>query len=229
RNFHKRLKQVLPQYVVQELEKEIPTCVEDEDFFKDIQDVYDQLYVQFLKQQENVFSLNGWVNLSEEETRAPQVHLVKSNAQICGLEDENKSLLDRVNFLEKECHELLKSKKNLESKYAKLDKDFQESNKPSKRLPQCDEKFDRMLSIGQSVGDKRGLGYTNEYTNISSKTVFVKGITNPSPPQGSTSPKMTSNGKGRNSKKKVLNETQNNCVVGYTCGEHGHYITLHEK
>ncbi|CAK9180951.1 unnamed protein product [Ilex paraguariensis] len=34
-----------------DLDEEIPMCVEDEDCYKDIQDVYDQLHVQFLKQQ----------------------------------------------------------------------------------------------------------------------------------------------------------------------------------
>ncbi|CAK9158485.1 unnamed protein product, partial [Ilex paraguariensis] len=76
------------------LEKEIPTCVENEDYFEIIPDIYNQLYVQFLKQNEKMLSFSGQVNSSEEETRALQVDLVKSKAQICGLEDEKKFLLD---------------------------------------------------------------------------------------------------------------------------------------
>ncbi|CAK9156412.1 unnamed protein product, partial [Ilex paraguariensis] len=77
------------------LEEEISKCVEDEDCFEDIQDIYDQLYIQFLKQQENVFSLSDHVNSSEEETTKLQMDLVKSKIQICGIKDENKALPDR--------------------------------------------------------------------------------------------------------------------------------------
>ncbi|CAK9178818.1 unnamed protein product, partial [Ilex paraguariensis] len=43
-----------PTTMVEELEEEIPTSVEDEECFEDIHDMYDQLYEQFLKQQEEV-------------------------------------------------------------------------------------------------------------------------------------------------------------------------------
>ncbi|CAK9187844.1 unnamed protein product, partial [Ilex paraguariensis] len=41
-----------PTTEVDDLEEKIPTWVEDEDCYEDIQDVCEQLYVQFLKQQE---------------------------------------------------------------------------------------------------------------------------------------------------------------------------------
>ncbi|CAK9141534.1 unnamed protein product, partial [Ilex paraguariensis] len=91
-----------PTMKVDDVDKETP-CMEDEYYYKDIQDINDQLYVQFLKQQEKVLSLSGRINSSEEETRVLQVKLVKSKAQICGLEDEKKSLLDRMCFLERAC------------------------------------------------------------------------------------------------------------------------------
>ncbi|CAK9139848.1 unnamed protein product, partial [Ilex paraguariensis] len=89
-----KLEQGLPQKV-DDLDKKIPICVENVICYEDIQDLYDQLYVQFLKQQEKVLSLIGQFNSGKEETRALQVDLVKSKAQICGLEDEKKSILDR--------------------------------------------------------------------------------------------------------------------------------------
>src|ERR1700743_3606274 len=55
----------------------------------------------------------------------------------------------------------------------------------------------------KSVGEKSGLGFLNEQTHTSSKTVIVKGITNPSTPQAGTSSKFVRNGKGRNSNNKV--------------------------
>ncbi|CAK9156279.1 unnamed protein product [Ilex paraguariensis] len=181
------------------LEEEIPTCVEDEEFFEDIQDVYDQLYVQYLKQQ------------------------YTSKAQICGIEAENKSLLDQVRFLERQCYELVEPKNNLDSKCAKLDKNLCESIELSNRLPQSNEKFDRMLSMSKSVGDKHGICYTNGYTHTSFKTVFRKGITNPSPPQVGTNTKDANKGKGRHSKNKFVYKAQASHKVCYTCGEHGHH------
>ncbi|CAK9165961.1 unnamed protein product [Ilex paraguariensis] len=126
---------------MEDLEEEIPTCVKDEDCFEDIQDVYDQLFVEFLKQQKNVLALSEKVNSSEEDRKALHVDLVKS-----------KALLDQVSFLKRECHEIVKSKKNLESNCAKLDKDLHESNELSKRIPQSNEKFHRMLSMGKKCG-----------------------------------------------------------------------------
>ncbi|CAK9162755.1 unnamed protein product, partial [Ilex paraguariensis] len=67
---------------VEDLENEIPTYVEDEECYEDIQDVYDQLYLQYQKQQEKVLSLSGRVNSIEEETRALHLDLVKSKALI---------------------------------------------------------------------------------------------------------------------------------------------------
>ncbi|CAK9150548.1 unnamed protein product, partial [Ilex paraguariensis] len=70
-----------PTTEVNDLEKEIPTCVEDDECYKDIQAVYDQLHLQYLKQQEKVLSLSDRVNSSEEETRALHLDLVKLKGQ----------------------------------------------------------------------------------------------------------------------------------------------------
>ncbi|CAK9141252.1 unnamed protein product [Ilex paraguariensis] len=105
--------------------------VQDQDCYGDIQGVYDQLYVQFIKQQKKVLSLSCWVNSGEEKTRA--LH--------SSLEDENKSLPDRMSFLERDYNELVNSKENLESKCGKLDIGLRESNELSNRLLKCNEKF----------------------------------------------------------------------------------------
>ncbi|CAK9142288.1 unnamed protein product [Ilex paraguariensis] len=97
-----------------------------------------------MEQRQKVLSLRGRVNSSEEGRRGHQVDLVKSKAKISSLEYENKSLADRM---------LVMSKKNLESKCVKQDKDFRESTEFSNRLSQCNAKFERMLSMGKSVGD----------------------------------------------------------------------------
>ncbi|CAK9142285.1 unnamed protein product [Ilex paraguariensis] len=103
---------------------------------------------------------------------------------------------------------LVKSKKNLESKCVKQDEDLRESTELYNGISQRNAKFERMLSMGKSVGDKRGLGYPNENTQTSCKTIFVKCITNLSTPQVGTSSKFVKNGKGRNSKNKVAKEAQ---------------------
>ena len=58
------------------------------------------------------------------------------------------------------------------------------------------------------MGDKKSLCYSNENTTpTSSKTVFVKGNPNPSPPQVSTSPKKTKQGKGKHLMKPIKKKT----------------------
>ena len=99
-----------------------------------------------------------------------------------------------------------------------------------KDFPQAMKKFDRMLSMGKSVGHKCGLGYTHEHTtNTFSQTMFVNGNTNSSPPQESISPTKAKNAKGRHSKKNVIKETQANHDMCYTCGEYGHHSIHYMK
>ncbi|CAK9174324.1 unnamed protein product [Ilex paraguariensis] len=66
-----------PTMSVEDLEEEIPICVEDEEYFEDIQDIYDQLYVQFLKQQENLTSISG--QLLETSSESKHMHASSSN------------------------------------------------------------------------------------------------------------------------------------------------------
>ncbi|CAK9174805.1 unnamed protein product, partial [Ilex paraguariensis] len=98
-----------PTTKVEDLAEKIPTCgaLEDEECFEDIQDAYDQLNVQFLKQQKKVFSFNDRVNSSKEDRKALHLDLVKPKTQICGLEEDKKSFLDRVSFFEREDYELV--------------------------------------------------------------------------------------------------------------------------
>ncbi|CAK9142275.1 unnamed protein product, partial [Ilex paraguariensis] len=169
---------------VHDKDKEIPTCAEDEDYYEDIRGVYGQLFVQFFKQLGKVLYFSDQVNSSEEETRGLQEDSFKSKGQIRSLEDENKFLPDRMRFLLlREWQELVKSKKNLESKWVKFDKDLRESSELSNRHSQPSETFGRMFSMVICLGDNCGLGNTNERTHTSSMAVFVKCISNPSPRQ----------------------------------------------
>ncbi|CAK9142280.1 unnamed protein product, partial [Ilex paraguariensis] len=83
-----------------------------------------------------------------------------------------------------------------------------ESNDLSNRHSQPNEMFDRMFSVEVRVGDNHELGNTNERSHTSSKAVFVKSVTNPSPRQVGTCSKMFKNGNGGHSKKNVANETE---------------------
>ncbi|CAK9133969.1 unnamed protein product, partial [Ilex paraguariensis] len=169
--------------VLEGLNEEVPTYEEDVESFEDIQNAYDQLSNQFLKKQKRVLVLSGSVNTSEEDRKGFHVDLVKSKAHTFGIEEEMKFLQDKVSFLERACHELIETKKHLDSKVIKLDKDLHESDELSKRLPLTSKKLNKMWSIGKSVGDKWGLGYTSEHiTTTSPKTMFMKGNSNP-PPQ----------------------------------------------
>ena len=118
---------------------------------------------------------------SEDEKKALHIDLVKSKAHIVKLEEEKKFLHDNVSFLEREYKGLLESKKSLKFKLIKLDGDLHKLQELSKRLFQRVEKLDKMSVIRKSVDDKGGLGYINTLTI--SKTVFVKGNPNQSPPQ----------------------------------------------
>ncbi|CAK9142276.1 unnamed protein product [Ilex paraguariensis] len=77
---------------------EIPTCVEDEDYYEDIRDVYGvNIFCNYSSNK--VLYLSDQVKSSEEETRDLQEGLFLSKAQILSLEDENKSVPDRMRFL----------------------------------------------------------------------------------------------------------------------------------
>ncbi|CAK9171882.1 unnamed protein product [Ilex paraguariensis] len=113
--------------MVKDLEEEVPICNEDIENFEDKQDAYSQLYEQLLKQQSILLVLRDRVNTSEKDRKALHVNLVKSNAHVCEVEEEKKSLQEKVSFLERECHGLVESKKCLESKLIKFDRDLHES------------------------------------------------------------------------------------------------------
>ncbi|CAK9146444.1 unnamed protein product [Ilex paraguariensis] len=95
--------------IVEDLEEEIPTCVKDEDCFEDIQDVYDQLFVEFLKQQKNVLALNEKVNSSEEDRKALHVDLVKSKALLDQIGQVSPSIIMHLLHMDRmvECPKLL--------------------------------------------------------------------------------------------------------------------------
>ncbi|CAK9135542.1 unnamed protein product [Ilex paraguariensis] len=131
-----------------------------------------------------MISLSTRLKTSEDDKKTIHIDLIKSKDYICGLEEEKKPLQDKVSFLESEFNGFVETKKSLELKLIKLNRDLHESQELCKRLFLSTKKLNKMLFIGKSVGDKRGLGYTNENITFSpSKTMFVKGYPNPSPPR----------------------------------------------
>ncbi|CAK9185981.1 unnamed protein product, partial [Ilex paraguariensis] len=127
-----------------------------------------------VKQTEKLLSLSTRLKASEDEKKVIHVDLVKSKAHIVRHEEE-KSLHKKVSFLEREHKGIIESKKGLEFKLIKLDRDLHESQDLSKRIFQSMEKLYKIFGIGKSMGDKKGLGYTNENTTPTiSKTIFVK-------------------------------------------------------
>ncbi|CAK9162482.1 unnamed protein product, partial [Ilex paraguariensis] len=123
---------------------------------KDLQDAYNKLYKECLKQGEKLLSVSTRLKKSEDEKKALHVDLVKSKAHIVGLKEEKQSLYEKVSYLDREYNGLLESKKSLEFKLIKLSRDLHESQELLKRLSQSTVKLDKLLVIGKSVGDKSG-------------------------------------------------------------------------
>ncbi|CAK9155766.1 unnamed protein product, partial [Ilex paraguariensis] len=106
---------------------------DDNESIKDIQQAYDQLVEEFLKENKRVHALSVRLKMSEDEKQALYIDLVKSKDHYYGLEEDIKSLKDKVSFLESECHGLVESKKSLEFKLIKLDRGFHESQEFSEK------------------------------------------------------------------------------------------------
>ncbi|CAK9156387.1 unnamed protein product, partial [Ilex paraguariensis] len=79
---------------------EVSTSEDEIESVKDLQNVYNELYKERLKQGEKLLSLSTRLKISEDEKKRLHVDLVKSKARIVGLEEESKSLHDKVSFLE---------------------------------------------------------------------------------------------------------------------------------
>ncbi|CAK9180467.1 unnamed protein product [Ilex paraguariensis] len=126
----------IPTMEVDDLEIEPSTSEDETKSVEDLQDEYNQLYEECLKQSEKLLLLSMRLKTSEDEKKKLHVDLVKSKVDICGLEEENKkSLHDKVNFLESEHQGPLESKKGLEYKLIKLDRDLHKSQELLNRLP----------------------------------------------------------------------------------------------
>ncbi|CAK9164488.1 unnamed protein product [Ilex paraguariensis] len=106
---------------------EVSTSEDETEIVKNLQYAYNELYKGCLKQGEKLLSLNTRLKTNEDEKKALHVDLVKSKAHIFGFEEDEKSLHDKVSFLEEEHNGLLESKKGLEFKLIKLDRDLHES------------------------------------------------------------------------------------------------------
>ncbi|CAK9146659.1 unnamed protein product, partial [Ilex paraguariensis] len=84
-----------PTIDVDNLEIEVSTSEDETESIVDLQDAYNELYKECLKQGNKLFSLSTRLKMSENEKKALHVVLIESKAYICGLEEEKKSLHDK--------------------------------------------------------------------------------------------------------------------------------------
>ncbi|CAK9158841.1 unnamed protein product, partial [Ilex paraguariensis] len=79
--------------------KSSPTTNVDEEIesVEDLQDAYNELFKECLKQAERLVSFSTRLKMSEDEKKELHVELVNSKAHIVGLEVEKKFLHDKVN------------------------------------------------------------------------------------------------------------------------------------
>ncbi|CAK9172413.1 unnamed protein product, partial [Ilex paraguariensis] len=80
---------------VEDLDVEVSSSDYDTKCIEDIQEGYDRLVEEFLKENKRVHALSTRLKSSVEEKQALHADLMKSKAQICGLEEENNSMKDK--------------------------------------------------------------------------------------------------------------------------------------
>jgi len=89
--------------------------------------------------------------------------------------DEKNILLDKVKFLEQDCCEKDNLLKLLKEKELNVLHELDKANKSIKKLTIGAQRLDKIIEVGKSYGDKRGVGYIDEVSTPStSKTIFVK-------------------------------------------------------
>ncbi|CAK9141547.1 unnamed protein product, partial [Ilex paraguariensis] len=108
---------------VDDIVVEVSTSEDEIESVEDLQDACNQLYEECLKHKKKLLSLSTRLKSSEDDKKALHVDLVNFKAHIYGL-DEEKSLQEKVRFLESEHRGLEESKKCLEYKLIKLDREL---------------------------------------------------------------------------------------------------------
>ncbi|CAK9182560.1 unnamed protein product, partial [Ilex paraguariensis] len=80
---------------IDDLIVEVSTSENETKSVEDLQDAYNELYKECLKQGDKLLSLSPRLKMSEEEKKALHVDIVKFKAHICRLDEEMKSLFDK--------------------------------------------------------------------------------------------------------------------------------------
>ncbi|CAK9146621.1 unnamed protein product, partial [Ilex paraguariensis] len=88
-----------PTTKVDDLDVEVCSSEDEAQSIKDLQDAYNQLYEKCLQQKKKMLSLSTRLKTREDDKRTVHVDLVTPKVHICGLEEENKSLLHKLSFL----------------------------------------------------------------------------------------------------------------------------------
>ncbi|CAK9149873.1 unnamed protein product, partial [Ilex paraguariensis] len=107
----------------------VPSSDDDIESIENIQQAYDQLVEEFLKQK-NRQCAEHKARKNEDEKQELHLNLVKCKVHNCGLEEDIKSMKDKLSFLDSECYGIVECKKSL----IKHDKDLHESQELYKRL-----------------------------------------------------------------------------------------------
>ncbi|KAA0051650.1 zf-CCHC domain-containing protein/UBN2 domain-containing protein [Cucumis melo var. makuwa] len=97
-----------------------------------------------------------------------------SSKHVCDC-NEKEALLDKVRFLEHDVCEKDNLIKVLKENELNVLQDLDKAKETIKKLTISAQRLGRIIEVGKSYGDKRGLGYIDELsTPSSSKTTFVK-------------------------------------------------------
>ncbi|CAK9166339.1 unnamed protein product [Ilex paraguariensis] len=93
-------KRTSPTKEVDDLNVEVSTNEDETESMEDIQDVYNQLDEECLKEKKRILLLSMRLKMNEDYKKTLHVDLLMSKAQVCGIEKEEKSLKDKLSFLE---------------------------------------------------------------------------------------------------------------------------------
>lgn len=120
---------------------------------------------------ENKLLLDKIACFKENEHVEIEESNISCEKHVCDCDD----LIDKVRFLEHDGCEKDNLIKLLKEKELNILQDLDKANESIKTLTIGAQRLDKIIDIGKSFGDKRGLGYIDEHsTPSSSKTIFVK-------------------------------------------------------
>lgn len=157
---------------------------------------YDELFETFESMQNDLEKLSSkYVVLkkkynalsSENKSLLDKIACFKNNEHVVQIDemkvscdkhacvcDEKNALLDKVRFLEHDSCEKDNLIKLLKEKELNALQELDKAKESIKKLTIGAQKLDKIIEVGKPYGDKRGLGYIDECSTPSSKTIFVK-------------------------------------------------------